>query len=181
MGRVHVAVTRKVKPGCEAEFDRELQRFARDSMDCQGMAGIHILRPPADSPSKEYGMLRSFESQMDADRFYESRLFRQWTKTITSLVEGEPVRRRLSGLEAFFREESAPMPPLWKMAIVTYLGVFPSVLFWSSFLPQWLEGMNEFLVAAIVNGMIVVTLTWAVMPILTHLFRRWLNPNRNQD
>ena len=181
MAKVHVAVTRRVKSGAEVEFDQELQKFARDSMEFEGMAGIHILRPPADSNSNEYGMLRSFESQQAADRFYKSKLFENWTRTISTLVEGEPVRRRLSGLEAFFREESEPLPPTWKMAIVTYLGVFPTVLLWTSFLPQMLSGISEFLVAAIVNAFIVITLTWAVMPLLTHVFDGWLKTNNKRQ
>ena len=176
MANVHIAVTRIVKQGCEADFDRELQKFARDSMEFDGMAGIHILRPPADTTSNEYGMLRSFESQTQADEFYQSNLFQQWTDKIADLVVGEPVRRKLTGLEAFFRQEEPFMPSLWKMAVVTYLGVFPTVLLWTSFLPQMLSGMHEFFVAAIVNALVVVTLTWAVMPMLTRLFDGWLHP-----
>ena len=41
-----------------------------------------------------------------------------------TLTEGEPVYRQLHGLEAWFRSPHNP-PPRWKMAVATFLGVFP--------------------------------------------------------
>lgn len=58
------------------------------------------------------------------------------------------------------------------------LGVFPSALLWSSALPQVLTGLHSLAVLAIVNALVVVTLTWGVMPLLTRLFRGWLRKSR---
>ena len=83
----------------------------------------------------------------------------------------------LHGLEAFFRDPQHSPPPRWKMAIVTWLGVFPSVLFWSSTLPKVLPGLPSLGVMAIINVFVVVTLAWGVMPLLTKLFAGWLRQN----
>ena len=175
MAEVHMAVTRKVKPGFEADFDVRLQEFAIASMHCEGMAGVHILRPPLESGSQEFGILRSFETEADAQGFYGSELFADWNQQIAGLVEGDPIRRRLSGLEAFFRNERGPMPPRWKMALVTFLGVFPSVLIWSRLVPALMGELPSLLAAVIVNALVVATLTWLVMPVLTKAFHRWLH------
>lgn len=175
MAEVHMAVTRKVKPGYESDFDSRLQEFAIASMHCEGMAGVHILRPPLESGSSEFGILRSFETEAHAQRFYDSELFANWNKQIAPLVDGHPIRRRLSGLEAFFRRERGPMPPRWKMALVTFLGVFPCVLIWSRVIPALMSELPSLLTAVIVNALVVATLTWLVMPLLTKTFHDWLH------
>ena len=40
-----VAVTRQVKPGCEAAFDEALREFARESLHIPGTTGVHIIQP----------------------------------------------------------------------------------------------------------------------------------------
>ena len=176
MSTLHWAIKHQVKLGQEAEFEEKLHAFAQASMGERGMAGVHLLRPCANSESNEYGILRSFESEADANRFYSSKLFNDWKASVSRLIEGEPRRQKLSGLEAFFRSESA-MPPKWKMATVTFLGVLPSVLLWSNLLPPILVGAHWFVVSVIVNAAVVASLTWAVMPWLTRLFHNWLHPS----
>ena len=98
-----------------------------------------------------------------------------WQEQVGGMVVGEPVRRRLHGLEAFFRDTRYAPPPRWKMAVVTWMGVFPTVLLWSSLLPKVLSGLPSLAVVAIVNVFVVVTLAWGVMPLLTRMFAGWLH------
>lgn len=180
MADLHFAVTRRVRPGFEAVFETNLLDFARRSMNVEGMAGVHILRPAPESTAREYGILRSFESPAAADAFYASALFENWQSAIADMVEGEPRRRQLTGLEAFFRSGKSAMPPRWKMAIVTFLGVLPSVLFWSNVIPPMLTEAHWLVRAAAVNIAVVCTLTWAVMPLLTRFFHPWLHAGINK-
>lgn len=61
-------------------------------------------------------------------------MYRQYKADTAHLVEGEPMVRTLNGLEGFFRSGGYHLPPRWKMAIVTYLGVVPSVIDRSAFI-----------------------------------------------
>ena len=45
MNGVHVAVTRQVKPGCEADFEEALREFARESLRIPGTTGVHLIQP----------------------------------------------------------------------------------------------------------------------------------------
>src|SRR5881628_2522223 len=66
---------------------------------------------------------RSDESERDA--FYASPIFKAWEEKCAPLTEpGSWTHRPLHGLEAWFRSPQAP-PPKWKMAVATFLGVFP--------------------------------------------------------
>lgn len=175
MDVVHFAVTRQVRPDHEQAFEEALREFARESLRVPGTMGVHLIAPVPGIEGCEYGILRSFESEEASRRFYESELFSNWQERVSDMVVGDPVRRRLHGLEAFFRDTQHAPPPRWKMAVVTWMGVFPSVLLWSSLLPNALGGLPHLAVVAIVNVFVVVTLAWGVMPLLTRMFAGWLH------
>jgi antibiotic biosynthesis monooxygenase (ABM) superfamily enzyme len=172
---VHVAVTRQVRPGHEESFEEALREFARESLRVPGTTGVHLIAPVPGTEGCEYGILRSFESEEASRCFYESELFSNWQEQISEMVVGAPVRRRLHGLEAFFRDTHHAPPPRWKMAVITWMGVFPSVLLLSSLLPKVLSCLPHLAVIAIVNVFVVVTLAWGVMPLLTRVFAGWLH------
>jgi hypothetical protein len=172
---IHCAVTRRVRRGCEEQFDKKLLAFVRESIATDGVVGVHILRPAPDNNDREYGVLRSFETEAAAETFYASDVFNRWLLDVEPLVEGEPEYRKLTGLEAFFRSERGWMPPRWKMAIVTFLGVLPVALLWSNLLGPMLSNQHWLVRAASINAAVVSTLTWVVMPFLTKLFHSWLS------
>jgi antibiotic biosynthesis monooxygenase (ABM) superfamily enzyme len=173
MAQIHIAITRRVKPGMERAFEIALREFARQSLGEPGTTGVHLIGPVAGSDG-EYGILRSFENEEACRAFYESELFRQWEERAQEFVIGGWTRRTLHGLEAFFRQGGRP-PPRWKMAIVTWLGVFPAVLLWSSILPHFLNGLHWVATTALVSMFVVVTLAWGVMPLLTRFLAGWLH------
>ncbi|MDX1928236.1 MAG: antibiotic biosynthesis monooxygenase [Pirellulaceae bacterium] len=172
---VHCAATIRVRDGMEAEFEELLLQFVQRSLDYRGTTGVHLIRPVPGTESREYGILRSFISDEHRREFYDSELYQQYRRDTADLVEGEPFIRPLHGLEAFFRTGGNHMPPRWKMAVVTYLGVMPAVLFWSSTLKPLLSHYHWLLGVAFTNLAVVATLAWVLMPVLTKLFHRWLH------
>src|SRR5687768_3341412 len=112
---IHVAITRRVRPGCEAEFQHALREFLQASFAHGGMLGASMLTPPPGLHSREYGILRTFADERERDEFYASPLFKSWKERAGPLTEGEPEYRQLHGLEAWFRSPNGH-PPRWKMA-----------------------------------------------------------------
>ena len=127
---IHVAITRRVRPGCETAFQQGLREFFQTSFAQDGVCGALMLTPPPDSDSREYGILRTFASAAERDAFYASPQFKIWDEYAHQLTEGEPEYRQLHGLEAWFRTPNAP--PRWKMALMTWSGIFPLVLLTSA-------------------------------------------------
>jgi antibiotic biosynthesis monooxygenase (ABM) superfamily enzyme len=172
---IHIAITRRVRPGCEAEFQAALREFFQTSFAHGGVLGASMLTPPPGSDSREYGILRTFASETECDAFYASPMFKAWDERARTLTEGEPMYRQLHGLEAWFRAPHNP-PPRWKMAVATLLGVYPVSLLIGVVLSPALKTLplvlNLFLVSAIIVGL----LTWVVMPIVTRMLHGWLNP-----
>ena len=172
---IHIAITRKVRPGCEAEFQAALREFFQSSFSHSGVMGASMLIPPPGSDSREYGILRTFASETERDAFYESPMFKAWEERARMLTEGEPVYRQLHGLEAWFRAPHHP-PPRWKMAVCTLLGVFPLAMILNLTIGPMMRSWNFVLSNAVFNACVVAGLTWVVMPFITRLFHGWLNP-----
>lgn len=177
---IHVAITRRIKPGCEQEFQAQLKVFFASSLAQSGVQGAAMLVPPPGSNSNEYGIIRSFASAAERDTFYESPLYLEWKKRIASLSEGEPETRRLHGLEAFFRGTSSAPPSRWKMAVAMYIGVEIVTISLAFTLGRLTRGWNFFLANPIQNICVVGLLAWAVMPIVTKVLSRWLNNNKGK-
>ena len=175
-----VAVIRVVKPGCEEAFERALPDFVQDPLHLPGQVGVHILRPTPDSGSREYGILRRFASAEARDEFYRLPLFDEWKQEVAGLVEGEPRYEHLSGLETWFTlpgQQAIVPPPRWKMAVMTLLGVYPASLLLGVTVGRWTKGWPILVSPLIIGALMVILLTWVLMPQLTRLFKAWLYPN----
>ena len=172
---IHIAITRRVRPGCEAEFQHALREFLQTSFAHGGVQGASMLTPTPGSDSREYGILRTFANEQERDAFYASPMFKAWEERARTLTEGEPVYRQLHGLEAWFRSQHNP-PPRWKMAAATFLGVFPLAMILNLTLGPVIQSWNFVLRNAVFNACVVASLTWVVMPLVTQALHGWLNP-----
>jgi hypothetical protein len=174
---IHVAITRRIKPGCEQEFQTGLKEFFARSLNHSGVHGAAMLVPPPGSSSTEYGILRSFANAAERDAFYASPLYLDWKKRVALLSDGEPEARELHGLEAFFRQDDPAPPPRWKMAVATYLGVVPVIMTLALTLGPLIRSWNFVLNNLVFNACVVALLTWVVMPLITRALHGWLQGN----
>src|SRR5260370_30653563 len=138
---IHVAITRRINPAREQEFQTALKEFFARSLAQSGVHGAAMLVPPPGSGSAEYGIIRSFANAAERDAFYASPLYLDWKKRVAPLSDGEPEARELHGLEAFFRQDSRPLPPTWEMSIATYPRLVPLIMTLAlrlgPFFPPW--------------------------------------------
>lgn len=170
---IHVAIIRRVRPGHEAEFQAALREFLQTSFAHGGVQGASMLTPTPGSDSREYGILRTFGNEQERDAFYASPMFKAWEERAKTLTEGEPVYRPLTGLEAWFRSPNPP--PRWKMAVATFLGVFPTAAVLNLTLGRAIQTWPFILGSAVFNACMVSLLTWAVMPVVTRALHDWLH------
>ncbi len=177
---IHVAITRRVRAGCEAEFQAALREFLTASLAHEGVLGVHMLTPAPASGGSEYGILRTFADEQERDAFYRSPLYTAWLERVAPLTLGDCARRELSGLEAWFRGTNA-LPPRWKMATATLLGVYPTSLLLSLTVAEqtreWPFLLRNLAFAAAMVGV----LTWLVMPLVTRAVHGWLHPGEDGE
>lgn len=171
---IHLAITRRVRPGCEREFEAAIREFFRSSLAHSGVLGVHLLSPLPGTTSRDYGILRTFASECDRAAFYQSPAFLAWERKVSSMTDGYPRYRELHGLEAWFGSSATP-PPRWKMALVTFAGVYVVTLPLSFAIGPLIKSWPLPLANAAFNLAVVALLTWAVMPALTRAARPWLH------
>jgi uncharacterized protein len=177
---IHIAITRRVRPGCEAEFQRALREFFGKSFSHGGVLGATMIVPPPDSDSREFGILRTFADEKERDDFYTSPLFKAWEEKCRPLTEKDSWSARpLHGLEAWFRSPQNP-PPRWKMALTTFVGVFPTAAILSLTLGAAIRTWPFILSSVVFNAAMVALLTWVVMPAVTRACHGWLHVNERR-
>lgn len=173
---IHIVITRRVKSGCEAKFQEALREFFQASFGHDGVLGASMLVPPPGSDSAEFGILRTFASERERDAFYQSPLFQAWEKKVAPLTDDGWVYRQLHGMEAWFRSPQLP-PARWKMALLTWLAVWPvSVAMRALLWPALGSAVASVLFAATAAAGVVLVLTWGAMPLLVKIARPWLQP-----
>ena len=87
-----------------------------------------------------------------------------------------------SGFETWFTLPSKPgepAPPRYKMAIVTWLAVFPVVAVIFSLFGQWLNLLPTLVRTLVFTAVMVTLMTYVIMPRMTRLFSFWLYPDHD--
>jgi uncharacterized protein len=90
--------------------------------------------------------------------------------------------QQVSGLEGWFQLPGSPVivpPPRYKMAIVTWLAIFPILLVFNLWILPWFEWVPFLLRLAVVSAVTIYLMTYLVMPQMTSVFRSWLYPKRH--
>ncbi len=172
-----VVVHRRIKPGCEAEFDAAMHAFVDFARRFPGYCGLTVLRP--DAPNAIHTVVARFRDVGARREFTASATYADWMRHVATLTLGDPRIDELVGLEGWFSLPSAsPLaaPPAHKMALATYAGVVPVTIALEYFLAPWLQDLPYLLRNALFNAGVVTLLTWVVMPLITRGLRRWLFP-----
>jgi antibiotic biosynthesis monooxygenase (ABM) superfamily enzyme len=175
---ITISISRIVKPGCEAEFERALHDFVQRSFGLPGQMGVHIMRPAPGSGSREYGIIRKFDNLESLKEFRSSPEYLEWNQLAVELTEGGGRAQELGGLESWLTLPGASLRPLpkWKMGIATFLGVFPVATVLNLTIGPTIRPWNFILSNAVFNACVVTLLTWVVMPLITRALHGWLHP-----
>ena len=139
-----------------------------------------FLIPPEQAEQGCYRVLFAFDTDAHLQDWTQSRERQRWLRRIADVTHGDAAMRVMSGLETWFELPAARTkspPPRWKMAMVTWMGIFPLVLLTSHTIAPLLGSLiHPLLATSIVTGLITVAMTWVVMPALVPLFSNWLYP-----
>lgn len=173
---VTALVRRRIKPGQEARFEELMQEFIAFVLRQPGHLGINVLRGAPDS--REYTVLDRFATPDDRRRFTGSSEYRDWMQRLGAVSSDCPEVQELGGLAFWFDLPHRPPsgPPKVKMALLTLLGVYPLSIWYPRLVAVLMPGQPAWARGLIIATLMVVTLTWIVMPALSRLFERWLFP-----
>jgi antibiotic biosynthesis monooxygenase (ABM) superfamily enzyme len=176
-GPITTAVTRRVKPGHEAAYEEFLEGIIAAASGFQGYLGVEVFRPSGGSD--EYRIVYRFEGSGDLRSWLDSDEHAAWLEQAEPHVIGPMRTSMLTGLESWFTlpaRPGAPPPPPYKMALLTWITLFPLITLVVLALDPILTRLELVPRLAITTAVTVPLMTWVVMPRVTRALRGWLYP-----
>lgn len=178
-GPVTVAMSRRVVPGRESEF----AEWAKGIMDAAALSPGHLgagyIRPA--DPDGEHTIVYRFDTKEHFDRWQGSEERAGWIERSRDLILGEPRVQLATGLEYWFADPTCAngaSPPVWKQALLTWLGLYPTVLLVAYTIGVIVVPWAVPVRSIVTTGISVLLMTWVVMPVVTRVFRGFLRPAR---
>jgi len=176
-GPITTTVTRRVKPGHEEAYEEFLKGIIAVASRYPGHLGVEVFRPSGGSD--EYRIIYRFEGPGDLRRWLDSDEHAAWLERAEPHVIGPMRTSFLTGLESWFTlpdRPGAPPPPPYKMALLTWITIFPVITLVVLALDPVLTGLALVPRLAITTAVTVPLMTWVVMPRVTRALRGWLFP-----
>lgn len=176
---VTTVVNRTVKAGREAEFEKWLQGVSQVVAGFPGHLGMDVFRPP--EGEREYVFIYRFDTWRNLRRWSDSRERMEWVARADALCD-ESHFQRITGLEHWFRMPSRhapgapPPPPRWKMAVLTWLAIYPLINVMNVALGPLIGAWHPLLRTLLTTAIMIPLMTWVIMPGMTRVFLRWIFP-----
>jgi uncharacterized protein len=176
---VIVEIRRRVRPEAREAFERDLKALIAESLAVAGNEACTVLRPEPGSPELEYRVVVKFPRASAWRAWQESERLGTWWTAIRPHLVADPVVTVTTGLEAWFTlpgERTVRPPPRHKQVLVTWLGVFLCAAGLQTVLLRVWGEWNLYARTLLQSLLVVLLLTYLVMPLLNRLLRPWLRP-----
>jgi uncharacterized protein len=173
---VTTIISQKVKPGREQGYEEWVKGIIAAAQQFPGHQGVTVLRPQRQA-NPEYTIILRFDSYQNLEKWLNSELRQEWIERSHPLVEKPHEIQFFTGFETWFTLPDRPLQPppaRYKMAIITAICVFTLVNLCNWLLSGLLSGLPPLLRSLIVIVLVVISLTYLIMPQLTKLLRGWL-------
>ncbi len=172
---VTVIARHKVRPGCEEIFENWVVGIAGASQSFEGYLGTEVIRPLTEAENEFVAIFR-FNTYEHLRIWTASSERLAWTSKTDSFSD-EASRVVTHGLEFLFLPNSAEGrgPKRYKMALVTFLVIWPLVHFIPPIVAKAL-GARPLAIEATSVAVIVLLMTYFLMPAATRLLRPILFP-----
>lgn len=186
---VTVLVTRRVKPGHAPAFEHTMGRMIEAAAGFPGHLGGHLIRPGEGTEGGDgtgepdlWHVIFAFDTPEHLQAWQASPARALGLAAVAPHTEGEQQVRQLTGLGHWFAEPlgakgpSQTPPPRWKVAVVTWLGICPTVFALFLLLGELLAPWPLLPRVMVLTALVVVLMTWVVAPRLTAWLKPWLYP-----
>lgn len=180
---VTVVVSRRVKQGCEVEFEKLSTAMSEAATKFPGHLGSNMFRPAsADDP--EYRIVFKFLSQADLELWQnsEERLF--YLDSFEALLVEPAKTEVISGMVTWFTlpgQNPVKPPPKYKITLVSWLALYPAVSLIFLVFGDFLQPIPLLLRTMIITGVLMPLMSYVLMPRFTRWFAFWLYPKKEQS
>lgn len=178
---IGVVVSRHVPVANVEAFEAALSELLQIASKQPGQIAGDVLRGAVLGGVHEYFIVYRFADEARLRAWEASPERRTLVRRIDTLSIGGH-RRELTGLEAWFDVPPGQLPPpRHRMAFVTWLGIWPLVSLALWLLAPHLVVLPFLLRTATLSALIVLTMTYVVMPQLAKLAAPWLRTDAGRE
>jgi hypothetical protein len=175
---VTITIIRRVKPGCEAAYEKLATQLSLEANKFPGHLGTNLFKP-ANPHDNDYRIIYKFDCMSHFHQWQHSEIRKAITDEINKLLIAPEHMQILTGLETWFSLPNQGVlipPPRYKMAIVSWLAIYPLVIIILEVLAPILQNLPIPLRAGLITLIAIPTMTYILMPRMTKLFSHWLYP-----
>lgn len=177
-----VVVSRRVKEGQQEAFETLSSQMTERASRFPGYLGTAMFRPasPADP---EYRIVFKFRDRIALDKWENSTERQEILEQIERLLVQPSEREVTSGIVTWFTlpgQNPVTPPPKWKMTAVSWLALYPAVTLVFVLFGDVLGQLPLLLRTLLVTLVVMLLMTYVLMPRMTRWFAFWLFPPKNE-
>ncbi len=175
---VSVVVDREVLPGKKEEFENVLRGIIDACKTFPGYLGTDVHLPQIKG-GMHYRIVFRFATLDELKNWEHSPVRQEWVQKIDKLIKEPTKLQIISGLETWFalpRCNAIIPPKRYKMAIVTWLAITPLLIAFNLATQPLLGNLPLVLRILVTTPIIVILMTYVVMPYMAKLFAKWMYP-----
>ncbi len=180
---VTVLVSRRVKPGHEAAFVQASDSMTAAARVFAGHLGGQMVHPDTQADEEEINLCHTvfaFDTPEHLQAWQTSPERTRCLQAIAPHTLSSSQLREVSGLGHWFTPPGVAAlkpPPRWKVALVTWLGICPTVYVLFLVVAPFLADWPLLPRVMVITLLVVLLMTWVVAPRLTTWLKPFLYPS----
>jgi len=181
-GTITVVISRRVIKGQEARFEQLSSEMTCRASHYPGYLGADLFRP-ANPNDPEYRIIFKFADEQSLDAWQQSVERTELLEQIEPLLVMPSKVETMSGIINWFTlpgHNPVKPPPKYKMTIVSWLALYPTVTLIFFLFGEQLEQIPLLIRTFLVTAVVMVAMSYLLMPRFTRWFAFWLFPKREQ-
>ena len=176
-------VTRRIRPGCEQQFQEWVARISETEAKLPGFLGREDIPPLANGQNTWTHVIR-FASAADQEAWFEADSYKAFIEEVRPLCTEVHRSNPIHGFGSWFtmpEQTGQGVVPTWKQTLVVVLSLYPSI-----YLISWVFTSHEdwpFAVKLLASNIFAVSVvSWITLPFARRCIGWWMprSPDRSR-
>jgi antibiotic biosynthesis monooxygenase (ABM) superfamily enzyme len=175
MSQVTRIVHRRANTGQERQYESLVRGMLAACSRTHGYLFSTVIPPRVDG--EEFHIVQCFTTQAALDTWTNSKEAAQWHERLREVSDYDPEYRVFLTSDLWFSAtgfEGAKQPARWRMAVLTWLGIFPTASIAVAALFPLLIEVPYIPKMMIVTALVVIVMYWIIMPRLLLWLGWWV-------
>jgi antibiotic biosynthesis monooxygenase (ABM) superfamily enzyme len=170
-------IHRRANPAQAAQYEHLVRQMLAVCSQSPGCLFSTVIPPRMDG--EEFHIVQCFTTQAALDVWRNSKEAALWHERLRQVSDHDPEYRVFNTTDLWFSAtglEGQKQPARWRMAVVTWMGIFPLASLAVAFLFPLMTALPFIFRMMLLTALIVLAMHWIVMPRLLRWLSNWLKP-----